>query len=403
MAAREVFHSIFSQIEGVPFAVTFWDGQREQYGDGEPAFALTFHDANECARILANPATAFGEAYVSGALEIEGDFDRMFAGIIQADLTTIRLGWLQKAKIAWMALRQRNSIAKARENIAAHYDVGNEFYSLWLGRAMVYSGAYFKRFDDSIDQAQEQKFAHICTKLHLKPGETLLDVGCGWGGLLIHAAKHYGIQGTGITLSAEQEKEAKRRVVAAGLEDLVTIKYQDYRELPEGTQFDKLVSVGMFEHVGRDNYADYMRHTTRVLKPGGLAVLQTIGSHTGRPNPWIAKYIFPGIYLPRLAEIADPLNDCGLYFTDVEVLRMHYALTLDRWADAFEEHVDDIREARGEAFTRAWRFYLRSCAAAFRYGKLTLFQVTYTKGIRNDLPLTRPVDPPTAADVTAAG
>lgn len=402
MKTREVFHSIFSQIDGVPFAVTYWDGERVEYGSGKPDFTLTFRDADTCARILANPAIAFGEAYVAGDVEIDGDLDRMFAGIIDADLTTIRLGWWQKAKIAWMALRQRNSIAKARENIAAHYDVGNDFYGLWLGEAMVYSGAYFKTHEDTIDQAQEQKFAHICTKLHLKPGESLLDVGCGWGGLLIHAAKNYGVRGTGITLSAEQEKEAKRRVVAAGVEDLVSIRYQDYRELPD-TQFDKLVSVGMFEHVGRDNYADYMRHTSRVMKPGGLAVLQSIGSVTGRPNPWIAKYIFPGIYLPRLSEIGDPLNDCGLYFTDVEVLRMHYALTLDRWADAFEGHVDSIRAQRGEAFTRAWRFYLRSCAAAFRYGKLTLFQITYTKGIQNDLPLTRPVDPPIGKNVTVAG
>ena len=389
MQVPALFHSIFRQIEGISFAVRYWDGTRKTYGDSEPEFGIDFKNEEECQRILSNPALAFGEAYVSGGVDIDGSFDRMFAGILNADLSALPLGLTEKFKIGWLALRQRNSIKRARSNIAAHYDVGNEFYSLWLGREMAYSCAYFKRDDDGIDLAQEQKFAHICAKLQLRPGERLLDVGCGWGGFLIHAAKRHGITGTGITLSAEQHAEAKSRIADAGLSDRLSVHYMDYRELPADWSFDKLASIGMFEHVGRDNYERYMRETTRVLEPGGLGFLQTIGSHAGRPNPWIARYIFPGIYLPPLAEIEAPMARLRLHVTDVEVLRRHYALTLDRWADALEKHVDVLEQERGAEFVRAWRFYLRSCAAAFRYGKLTLFQLLYTKGIRNDLPLTR--------------
>ena len=275
-------------------------------------------------------------------------------------------------------------------NATFHYDLGNEFYALWLGRDLVYSCAYFHGDNEDIDTAQSRKLDYLCRKLLLRPGETLLDVGCGWGALVIHAARNYGVRAVGITVSPEQKKEAERRIALSGLSDHALVELRDYRELPAERVFDKVASVGMLEHVGKPCYDVYMRTLARSVRPGGLVLVQTIGSILGSaPNPWIARNIFPGIYLPALGEVTMAAAGHDLAALDVESLRMHYHLTMSRWSKSFDTCADTIAAKYGTPFVRKWRLYLRGCAAAFRYGKLDVWQICFAKSVSNDLPLTR--------------
>jgi cyclopropane fatty-acyl-phospholipid synthase-like methyltransferase len=224
----------------------------------------------------------------------------------------------------------RNSPFRARRNAAYHYDLGNEFFSLWLGRTMVYSCAYFRDPTDEIDTAQEQKFRHVCEKLRLEPGLTLLDIGCGWGGLAAYAATHYGVRVTGITLSEAQKRGADEMLMKRNLDSLVAIRLQDYRELAPDRPFDRIVSIGMFEHVGRRLIPRYLSETARLLAPGGVGLLHTIGRvKPASMDAWIVARIFPGAYFPALAEIVAPIGAHGLHPTDVESLGPHYAMTLE--------------------------------------------------------------------------
>src|SRR5260370_1826143 len=255
---------------------------------------------------------------------------------------------------------------------------------------MVYSCAYFRRPEDDIDTAQEQKLEHLCAKLRLSPNELLLDIGCGWGAMAIHAARVRGARVVGVTLSEEQLREAAARAAELGLGDRVEIRLQDYREVPEQEGFDKIVSVGMFEHVGREHILDYLRQTGRLLKPRGTGVLHTIGRMLEGPvNPWIHRYIFPGLYLPSFAELTEAMEKCDLNVIDLQDHRIHYAYTLDRCAAAFEKQVEQVRRMFDERFVRMWRMYLHSSAAHVAYGYFNLLQTTFTKSPVNDLPLTR--------------
>jgi cyclopropane-fatty-acyl-phospholipid synthase len=388
--SRKIFDRLFAQVEVPAFKVVYWTGDEVRYGSGqEPAFVLHLKNREVCESIFLNPDLRFGEAYMGGAIDIEGDLRELVRLVFDNRFKDFEIGTLEKAKIAAMALKQRNSISQARKNIAHHYDLGNDFFNLWLGKERAYSCAYFANASDDLDRAQEQKFSHICKKLHFRPGERYLDIGCGWGGLAIHAAKHHGAEVLGITLSEEQMHGARQRVKAAGLEGRVRIELMDYREVSE-EPFDKLTSVGMLEHVGQENIPTYIECTSQLLRPGGLSILHSIGRMVSQPtHPWITKYIFPGMYLPSLSDMATPMGELGLDIIDVEVMRRHYAMTLDLWSDAFEAHVDEIREMHDEAFVRMWRLYLACCSTSFRYGNLTLWQIQFSRGLNNELPLTR--------------
>jgi cyclopropane-fatty-acyl-phospholipid synthase len=375
---------------GLDFAVEFWDGTRRRYGEGADALVIRLRDRRTCLALLSNPSLRFGEAYVDGAIEVEGDLAGLMEVLLALDPRDLAPGPAHRFLAAATSWARRNSPFRARRNAAYHYDLGNEFFRLWLGRTMAYSCAYFREPGDDIDTAQEQKFRHVSEKLRLTPGLTLLDIGCGWGGLAAHAATHYGVHVVGITLSEAQKRAADEMIRARGLASRVTVRLQDYRELRPDRPFDRIVSIGMFEHVGRRLIPRYLRETARLLASGGVGLLHTIGRVRPAPmDPWIATRVFPGAYFPALAEIVAPMGAAGLHPVDVESLGPHYAMTLERWREAFERAAPAVARMYDQRFVRMWRLYLNGSAAAFRVGNLTLWQIQFTKGSPVGLPLTR--------------
>nr|WP_197703137.1 cyclopropane-fatty-acyl-phospholipid synthase family protein [Aneurinibacillus soli] len=319
---------------------------------------------------------------MNSEIDIEGNLEE----VIRAATSNHSMIWSDV-----LSLLPRISLRKQQENVQHHYDVGNDFYSLWLDQTISYSCAYFHTPEDTLEQAQLQKIDHILRKLQLKEGETLLDIGSGWGWLIIRAAQQYEVKALGITLSEEQFKKTKERIAELGLTGQVDVELMSYQELAQTKRtFDKIASVGMFEHVGQSQYPTFMKTVQNVLKNGGLMLLHTITHQKEDPtDPWIAKHIFPGGYIPSFREIIQLLPEYDFHALDIENLRIHYAMTLDEWAKRFDAHEDKIRTMYDERFIRMWRLYLRSSAAFFRLGDLGLHQVLFSKGANNNLPLTR--------------
>lgn len=383
-----IFRRVSEDIPENPFVLRLWDGTERRYGAGPPRFAISVDGPATLSEMATRGSLGTGEAYMSGALEVEGDLQSFARLAFHPAVKTLQIRPRDKAKILALYLRNRNSVRKARQNIEHHYDLGNDFYQLWLDDTMTYSCAYWRDDCDDLEMAQRAKYEHICNKLHLQEGERLVDVGCGWGGMLLYAAQEYGVEGVGYTLSTEQHRFANERLKAAGLYPQVRAELLDYRDA-EG-EFDKFVSIGMFEHVGKEYYGEFFSKVGELLAPGGVGVLHTIGTQCEADvDPWIGKYIFPGGYLPTLGQICESMGQTDLVATDVENLRLHYARTLDAWAERFESCVDEVRRRFSESFVRMWRFYLHASAAGFKYGDARVYQVTFTNGLRSDLPLTR--------------
>jgi cyclopropane-fatty-acyl-phospholipid synthase len=281
-----------------------------------------------------------------------------------------------------------DTVGRARGNIAYHYDLTPEFYSLFLDESLTYSCGYFKNEDDSLDEAQRNKYDHIARKLMLGPSDTLVDIGCGWGGMLLRSASKYGIKGVGVTLSSNQSLYGSQRIEELGLGERIEVRLQDYRQLTG--KFDKFVSIGMFEHVGKRFIPVYMRKVAGLLKNGGVGLLHTIAKEVeSATDAWIQRYIFPGGYLPSLSETIREMGRAGLCVLEIEGLRLHYGRTLDCWIANFERNIAKIREMFDERFVRMWRLYLNVSSAGFKYNGTRLYQILFSKGLNNGLPMVR--------------
>ena len=378
----------------LPLAIELWNGKRYAFGE-RPTVTLRVPSAS-AVRYLAHADMAkLGEAYVEGHIDVEGPIGE---AIRAAESLARRLGGDKKGRLPGM-LRNLHSKKSDAEVIRYHYDVSNDFYGLWLDRRMVYSCAYFRTGEETIDEAQEAKLDHICRKLRLKPGDRFLDIGCGWGALVMHAAERYGVQALGVTLSENQHALANERIKAAGLADRCEVRIQDYRDVPGEGAFDKIASIGMFEHVGLKNLPVYFGAIRRLLADGGIVLnhgitsvdpeSRSVGLGAGE---FIGKYVFPHGELPHLSLVVKEMGAAGLEVMDTETWRLHYAKTLEHWSARLEASLDKARAFAGEKRLRIWRAYLAGCAYAFAQGWVSIQQVLAVKSTdprRNPLPWSR--------------
>lgn len=394
MIQKVLLKKIFDQIEGYDFGVTYWDGTKDFFGEvtdnQDLDFEIIFNKKLDLQKIKASPQLRLGEAYMDGIIDVKGDLRK----VLQAGAKNIsRFNNQRSGKDfdSFMHRQKEASKDEQQDGVRHHYDLGNDFFELWHDDTMTYSCAYFKNRDDSLKDAQLQKIDHILKKLNLAPGEKLLDIGCGWGEMAIRAAEKYDANVLGITISDEQFKGAGKKVKDKGLEDKVEIRKQDYRDLAdEDIKFDKIVSVGMFEHVGKEHIPEYFQTVNKLLKDGGLSLLHTITHPKEDPtHPWLEKYIFPWGYIPSYREVVWQLPEHSFSLIDAENIRRHYALTGDRWADNFAASRDGVVEEFDERFARMWELFLAGVVATFRYLNTSVHQFLFVKGYNNDRPLTR--------------
>ena len=387
-----MFHAFLKKVIRVgDLSVRYPNGRQERYGDGQGAPVAIRVTSRGARRIVTNPQLGLGEAYMEGDLQLEqGDIWDLFdlVGRNQAQ-STKRRGPLQQAmRRTIRRLQQWNDRNASRRNVSHHYDLSRDLYRRFLDTDMQYSCAYFARPDMTLEEAQAAKKAHLASKLRLEPGMKVLDIGCGWGGLALELGRSYGVEVLGVTLSEEQLAVAVQRAEAAGLSERVKFRLVDFRDV--AGPFDRIVSVGMFEHVGVPNFRTFFDSVSRLLTPDGVAVIHSIGRRTPptTTNPWIRKYIFPGGYLPALSETLAAVEESRLWVTDIEVLRLHYGETLKHWRLRFNAERAAIAEIYDERFCRMWEFYLACAELAFRYGDQMNFQIQLAKD-RYALPLTR--------------
>ncbi len=350
-----------------------------------------FKTKDSLIRTLKDPEMGFGEGYMKGDIEVEGDLEEVLrAGVSLINEMEGRKGF---STFLFKLLSHVSYVNRNREerNIRHHYDLGNEFYSLWLDESMTYSCAFFSSPDVSLEDAQREKRKIIYDKLQLSGGDTLLDIGCGWGSIILESAEIYGVKAVGITLSREQYEYIKEEISRRRLGDRVSVELMHYIDLPKmGRRFTKVVSVGMFEHVGRDNLRAFFSSVEKVLEEGGLFLLHTIGKvHPQRQSRWIRKYIFPGGYLPSIPEIMTAFQHTDFCLIDIDDWRMHYYRTLKEWRRRFYANIDRIRVMYGEEFVRMWDLYLTASAVSFYTGSNHLFQFLMSKGVKNDYPVMR--------------
>jgi cyclopropane-fatty-acyl-phospholipid synthase len=354
-----------------------------------PVATVVLKDRRTLAGLLRDPEVNFGDAYMDGSLEVEGDFVRFLEEVYRAMERRPAAGkWYTRAASRWLDLWQDNSPSGSRKNIYRHYDLGNDFYKLWLDSQMVYTCAYFPEPSSTLEQAQIAKMDHVCRKLQLQPGETVVEAGCGWGALALHMAREYGVTVKAFNVSREQIAYARERAREEGLSGRVEFVQDDYRKI--SGKFDVFVSVGMLEHVGEKHFAEFSEVIYRAIGDTGRGLVHFIGrNRPGIFSRWIRRQIFPGAYTPSLRSALEILEPKDYSVLDVENLRMHYAKTLEHWLERFEKSRQQVTAMYDSRFVRAWRLYLAGSIAAFRVGHLQLFQILFTGSAREPIFWTR--------------
>ena len=385
---RYLLTQVMAMAGGPPLAAALWDGREIPTSHRSPLATIVVHNAATLRRIAINPFFHFAEAYANGQVDIIGDLVEAIVAVNRSIKASAGASLLYKVVSSWMRLPKFNSLSASRDNVYHHYDIGNDFYRLWLDQQLAYTCAYFPSPDASLEDAQVAKFDHVCRKLWLRPGEQVVEAGCGWGALALHMARRYGVRVRAFNVSREQIAFARERARAEGLADRVEFVEDDWRHI-EG-RYDAFVSVGMLEHVGRANYRQLGEVIHRALAPNGRGLVHSIGRNKPAPvDRWIERRIFPGSYPPSLAEMMQILEPRNFSVLDVENLRLHYAQTLRHWLARFEQAIECITRMFDERFVRMWRLYLAGSVAAFETGELQLFQVVFARGDSNDVAWTR--------------
>ena len=393
---RWLVRRIAAKVGDPDVAFTLWDGEDGYRPPGECHGRIIFRDRGALLSVVLGPELGFGDAFSAGRIEVEGDLVDVLARCYRC---TDRVGAAagKRSALGRLPKPRPNTTIGSRRHIQHHYDLGNDFYRLWLDDEMVYTCAYYDTSDATLEQAQRAKMDHVCRKLMLQPGQQVIEAGCGWGSLALHMAREYGVRVRAFNISREQVEYARERASRVGMDGMVEFVLDDYRNIA-GT-CDAFVSVGMLEHVGVRNYPALGEVIARTLKSSGLALIHSVGRNRPTPvNAWLEQRIFPGSYPPSLREMMAIFEPFNFSVIDVENLRLHYARTLREWLVRFDRAADTVRAMYDEEFVRAWRLYLAGCSAGFFANSLQLFQVVYAPADNNDVPWTRThVYPPAAA------
>jgi cyclopropane-fatty-acyl-phospholipid synthase len=381
-----LLEKLFNYCGRPAIKISLWNGVC--VSSAEPVATIHIRSPQALLRLITHAELYLGDLYANGSVAIEGNLvkllEAVYAGLQHAKPVTKA----HKVFQDYLARPRKNTLKESKSNIHQHYNIGNEFYRMWLCENMQYTCAYYHSPDENLEQAQINKMDHICRKLGLKPGQTVMEAGCGWGGFALYMAQNYGVQVRSYNISEEQVNYARQRIQRFGLQNQVEYILDDYRNA-DG-QVDAFVSVGMLEHVGVEFYQELGAVINRCLKPNGSSLLHFIGRNAPLPmNPWIEKRIFPGAHPPALSEVVPMFEQWNFSILDIENLRLHYSNTIHEWLNRYENHIEEVKRQFDEPFARAWRMYLAGSIAAFNTGDLQLFQILFNKASNNDIPLTR--------------
>jgi cyclopropane-fatty-acyl-phospholipid synthase len=384
---RWLLRRIMTACGNPPVRIRLWDGIDIAPGEGAATGTVQIGNRRTLWRLLFDPRVVFGDAYSEGTLQVQGSLVDVLSAIC-AGVMRISAGGALERFVHRPRRTRTHSLADSRESVHHHYDIGNEFYRLWLDERMQYTCAYYAHSNFNLEQAQLAKLDHVCRKLQLQPGQSVVEAGCGWGGLALHMAERYGVSVRAFNLSREQVAFARERAASAGLARRVEFIQDDYRNVTG--KYDAFVSVGMLEHVGREMFGELGRVIDRSLTPTGRGLIHSIGRNRPQPlDPWTVKRIFPGAYPPSLGEMLKIFEPFRLSVLDVENLRLHYARTLEHWLERFEYNIGKIAALFDDRFVRMWRMYLAGSIASFKVGSLQLFQVVFARESNNEIPMTR--------------
>ena len=386
---RWLTKKVLDVVGNPPVCIYLWDHKEATTPVDDPIVTLFYRNRTALLKTILNPELYWGDLYCDGDVDFEGDLST-FLQVIYHGIADKGKGNLLRQTLRWLGNRRvANSHGKARENIHHHYGIGNDFYSLWLDSAvMQYTCAYFSEPEFTLEQAQIAKLHLVCRKLQLQPGDTVVEAGCGWGGLALFMARNYGVKVRAYNISKEQVAYATNKAANEGLSELVEYVLDDYRNITG--EYDAFISVGMLEHVGSADYPGLGTLIQRCLKPHGRGLIHTIGRNVARPmNPWIERRIFPGAYPPTIKEMMEIFEAGELSVTDIENMRLHYTKTLEHWSKRFEQNSKQVEQILDHRFVKAWRLYLVGSRAAFNAGKLQLFQVVFSHADNNLIPLSR--------------